>query len=165
MNKALSAFWVLIALGWSIAVDHVARMAGGVEYIVHVGAGVPAALNVLIAAVFLAGTIYLLAGRRLPLPLIVVAVTLTAIHLLGGVGAYAGYTANWRANEPRPELLIAFLRFAQIVRTNTALPWAPLGNFAFLLLPIASAIAIAFALILRPGLPPNDHGAKASGPK
>ena len=144
MHFILSIAWLLVGAAWVSAVLFMGHMVGGIEFLVHTGQGVPAAMNVLMAAVCLLAAICLLATKKVHISIIAVGAVAVLIHLINAFAIYLIYESNGGAFQTAPLLM----RISAAIPTNTIFTERLVGNHVFFILPVGSAALLVLSFLL-----------------
>src|SRR5436190_5375800 len=118
MRYLHSMLWLLFGAAWISAFFVLASTAGGAQWLIHMGQGVPAVMNILLASLSLAIAGRVVVGGSAPRFLLLTALAIALLHLFNGLGVYLMITlASNRANAPLP-VMWPFLVVGSVLPTN-----------------------------------------------
>jgi hypothetical protein len=143
MVYLLSLLWLALCAAWISGVFFLASTVGGMQWLVHTGMGVPAGMNILMAALCLLAAVSLLTLKRVPFALMVAAAAGTSLHLINAFGMYLMYESNGRILTTNPIVAKPFLWLGTLLPTNTVFTELLTGNHVFLILPFGCLALVA----------------------
>ena len=119
MRYLYSALWLLISAGWLSAFYFQGSIIGGVEWLVHVGLGLPAGMNLLMAVLCLFTAICFLGPKRIPIALAAAVGVVTAVHLFNAIGQYLVHSTIGGILTTHAAVMIPFQLVGAYLPTNT----------------------------------------------
>ena len=149
MQYLLSILWLVLAWTWISGVMFLGHTVGGVEWLVHTGRGIPAAMNVLMAAICVVAAIDLSVTKKLRRSIVISAAVVILIHLVNALGMYLIYESSGRTFRSDSWLMVPFRLLSMVLPTNTLFTEQLSGNHVFLILPIASVTLLAVSVLIN----------------
>lgn len=158
MRYLHSTLWLLFAAAWLAAFFVLASMVGGAQWLAHTGQGVPATMNILLAALCLAVAVCVSFRSKAKRLILFAALAVALVHLFNGLGSYLLVTlSNNRISVP-PALMLPFYLVGSVIPTNPIFAKGLVGNWQLVALPLANAVLALLSL-----LSPNAKGKRQSG--